>query len=177
MKRYRMFLLAVAGALAIAGCSDKSPSTNINDPAAQSRLAAIDEDRLVRNALEIVPGSVSSVSTNDAETPLLSVTVAPASGGSVIVTFDAVNNVIAAVSGDAATHTASVAPGPYFIPLSLAVELAQREVRGNVLGWRFERNADDNTWIYRIEIRDSTGLRHDIALNAISKSIIAANIL
>ena len=178
MKKYRFPVLALAGALIIGGCSEKSASSNINEPVAGARVVRIDGSRFIEDAIAMVPGSVSGVSSSiddKSGAARVAVSVTPSTGGLVVVHFDAEQNIVAGIEGKGAAVHAVVEPGPYFIPVSLAVDLARREVAGEVQGWSFERDPRNNLWVYNVEILDDSDLRHSVVLNAISKSIIESS--
>ena len=180
MIRYRNFIIAIAGVLIIGGCTGKTTSSNINEPASDARTTAFDGSLYLDDAHAIVPGTITNVASEAEQgdnTSHVVVSVSPPTGGTVSVVFDAGQHIVSGIYGESATADASVEPGPYFIPLSLAMDLARREVNGKVMRWSFERSAIDNVWTYRVEIRDSLGLRHEIILNAISKSILSASTL
>jgi uncharacterized membrane protein YkoI len=169
--------LALTGFLFLAGCTDRSSPSSITQPETMSSVsvAATDASQdYVGRAIALVPGTATATEhvVDAAGNTLVRVTVTPRNGAAVTVSFDAGTGVLASLSGGALNNSFDVDPGPYFISVSLAAELVQRDVIGSVSAWSFARNAVNNEWAYTLTF-DNNGSKRQVVISAISKNVLS----
>ena len=166
---------AFAAFLLLAGCTDRNSPGVITQPETYgSSAAAGSRLDFVGRAIEIVPGTATASEriVDAAGNPLLRVTVNPRVGAPVNVTFDASTGVLSSMSGGALNSAVDVTPGPYFISVTLAATLVERDVQGRVSSWSFARNAANSEWAYSL-LFDNGDTKRQVVISAISKNILS----